>query len=70
MEFRSPEEAYEWEEQLADPWQWNDAHAHLDGWKLNHNPSVSPRCLMELGRDFGPITIPHRNRRFVPDDKS
>lgn len=69
MERRSSA-AYEWEEQLADPWNWNDVHAHLDGWKLNHNPSASPRCFLEFGRDLGPITIPHRNRRFVAHDKS
>ncbi|MGI6149003.1 MAG: hypothetical protein GX195_12295 [Firmicutes bacterium] len=65
MEHRSPAEEYECDEQLDDPWNWQDAHAHLDGWKLNHNPSFSSKYLLELGRDFGPISIPHRNRRSV-----
>lgn len=70
MDRRNSTEAYEWEEQLADPWNWNDSHVHLDGWRLNHNPSVSARYFYELGREFGPITIPHRNRRFGQYHKS
>lgn len=67
---RHPSDEYDWEEELSDPWNWNNAHEHLDGWKVNHNPTAASKYLMELGREFGPITIPHRIRRISKSNHS
>lgn len=51
------------EEQLNLPWEWLSAHyQHLEGWQINKNKFTEDKYLYELGREFGPITIPHRYR--------
>ncbi|HHY14993.1 MAG TPA: hypothetical protein GX521_02840 [Firmicutes bacterium] len=50
-------------EQLNWPWAWSGAsYRCLDGWEINKNRVARDKHLMEMGRDFGPFTIPHRNR--------
>lgn len=64
MKRRIPSAEYDWEEQLNDPWTFQNAREHLDGWKVNHNPILSSKFLLELDRELGPITIPHKYRRL------
>ncbi|HHT43380.1 MAG TPA: hypothetical protein GX014_08290 [Firmicutes bacterium] len=51
------------EEQLVFPWDWARAHyRHVDGWDLNQNRMNTDKYLQEMGREYGPMTIPHRQR--------
>lgn len=51
------------EEQLSFPWDWSIAnYRHLDGWELNINRLLKDKFLQEMGKEFGPLTIPHRKR--------
>ncbi|HPT84262.1 MAG TPA: hypothetical protein PLM25_10245 [Limnochordia bacterium] len=51
------------EEQLAFPWDWaKDSYRHVDGWELNQNRMHTDKFLLELGKEHGPTTVPHRRR--------
>ncbi len=51
------------EEQLDFPWEWvNAQYRNLDGWNINKNRISKDKYLQEMSKDFGPITIPHRER--------
>ncbi|NLM41794.1 MAG: hypothetical protein GX199_05740 [Firmicutes bacterium] len=51
------------EEQLVFPWAWaKDTYRHVDGWELNQNRIAADKYLLEMGREYGPTTIPHRRR--------
>ena len=51
------------EEQLNAPWNWVHAHyRHMDGWEINKNRIYVDQHLQEMSTEFGPITIPHRQR--------
>lgn len=51
------------EEQLFNPWEWgNSYHTHLDGWKINNNRGIKDGYVNEIGKELGPITIPHKKR--------
>lgn len=51
------------EEQLDAPWDWVHAHyRHMDGWEINKNRIHFDKHLQEVSVEFGPITIPHRQR--------
>lgn len=51
------------EEQLAFPWDWaKDSYRHVDGWELNQNRIGFDKHLLEMGKDYGPATVPHRRR--------
>lgn len=65
-----PSAEYDWEEQLNDPWKFQNAREYLDGWQVNHNPIFSSKFLMELDRELGPISIPHKHRRFIEHSRS
>lgn len=50
-------------EQLLFPWDWvKFNYNHLDGWEINRNRQNLDRHLEEMAKDFGPQTIPHRER--------
>jgi len=51
------------QEQLAFPWDWaKESYRQADGWELNKNRLSTDKYLLELGREHGPTTIPHRRR--------
>lgn len=55
----------ELEEQIEYPWDWDNEYSDLDGWELNnYNRRHHPAYAHELAEELGPITIPHKIRRF------
>ena len=51
------------QEQLAFHWDWaKESYRQADGWELNKNRLSTDKYLLELGREYGPTTIPHRRR--------
>jgi hypothetical protein len=51
------------EEQLIIPWDWAwESYRHADGWELNRNRIGIDKYLVEMGKELGPTTIPHRRR--------
>ncbi|NLJ79963.1 MAG: hypothetical protein GX335_02945 [Firmicutes bacterium] len=50
------------EEDLKCLWDWCSAEHYLDGWKINTNRISKDDYLLEIGKDLGPISVPHRHR--------
>lgn len=43
--------------------EWLHQHyRHLDGWDMNKNSITKAQYLVEMAKDLGPMTIPHRQR--------
>ena len=60
---------YKWrqaelEDQLECPWRWASVDYYLEGWTMNKNPIWEDKFLLEIGKELGPISIPHRHRHF------
>lgn len=63
MEHKLNCQKIDFEEQFPFPWEWTLTHyRHLDGWELNKNRFFKDKYLVEMAKEFGPITIPHRKR--------
>jgi len=54
----------ELEEQLNLPWEWTGHHHYLDGWAINDNRPIKDTYLLEISRELGAISLPHRHRHF------
>lgn len=55
---------FDLEEQLSFPWDWVSSHyRHLDGWEINKNRINRDKYLLEMGKELGPTTIPHWQRK-------
>lgn len=63
MDYELRRRRAELEEQLLFPWDWAQAHyRHVDGWEINKNRVIFDKYLQEVGREYGPTTVPHRQR--------
>ncbi len=51
-------------ELLESPWEWVSLDHYLDGWAINKNRIFQDKFLLEIGKELGPISLPHRHRHF------
>ncbi len=63
MEHDLERRRFDFEEQLVSPWDFAYlSYRHLDGWEINKNRISRDKYLLEVGKELGPITLPHWQR--------